>query len=103
MTWFRDAVADIAAVSAIECSDGVSCTDEQVDLVHGRKYLVDLFYRDAVCNPAQSAGSIEVTFASNYTLLPYFYNPLPGLANRLQENDMLPENINKPSIPTSLG
>ena len=31
----------------------------------------------------------------------YFYNPLPGLANRLQENDMLPENINKPSIPNT--
>ena len=76
MTWFRDAVSEIAAVSAIECSAGVPCAYDEIDLVHGRKYLVDLFYRDAVCNPEQSAGSIEVTFASNFTLPP-FYNPLP--------------------------
>ena len=77
MTWFRDAVAYIDAVSAIECSDDTPCSDDEIDLIHGRKYLVDLFYQDAVCNPEQSAGSIEVTFASNFTLLPFFYSPLP--------------------------
>ena len=46
------------------------------DLVHGSKYLVDLFYQDSVCNPVQSAGSIEVTFAADFTLTPFFYQPL---------------------------
>ena len=59
MTWFREAVANIAEVIAIDPSDSAS-----IDLVHGSKYLVDLFYQDSVCNPVQSAGSIEVTFAA---------------------------------------
>ena len=78
MTWFRDARGrHRRSLGDRVLGRRLLQRNEQVDLVHGRKYLVDLFYRDAVCNPAQSAGSIEVTFASNYTLLPYFYNPLP--------------------------
>ena len=45
------------------------------DLVHGSKYLVDIVYKDAVCNPPQSAGSVEVTFAGNFTLAPILYAP----------------------------
>ena len=62
MTWFRDAVANIPEVASVTPSDPAT-----IDLVHGSKYLVDLFYQDSVCNPVQSAGSIEVTFAADFT------------------------------------
>jgi hypothetical protein len=71
MTWFRDAVANIPEVASVTPSDPAT-----IDLVHGSKYLVDLFYQDSVCNPVQSAGSIEVTFAADFTLTPFFYEPL---------------------------
>jgi hypothetical protein len=53
----------------------VSSVIPATDLVHGSKYLVDIFYQDAVCNPIQTAGSVEVTFAGNFTLAPIFYFP----------------------------
>jgi hypothetical protein len=71
MTWFRDAAATIAEVDSVDPS-----SVSTVDLVHGSKYLVDLFYQDSVCNPVQSSGSIEVTFAADFTLVPFFYQPL---------------------------
>jgi hypothetical protein len=73
MTWLSEAVQAIDAVTAVTPA-GSSYTD----LVHGSKYLADLYYQDAACNPEQSSGSVEVTFASNFTLAPTLYNPATG-------------------------
>ena len=68
----------IFQMTDLESSVGLShvhSISPATNLVHGSKYLVDLYYQDAVCNPIQSSGSIEVSFASNFTLQPLLYFP----------------------------
>ena len=68
-------IFNLSSLSVAAQLDHVHSVVPATNLVHGAKYLVDLFYQDAVCNPEKTSGSIEVSFASNFTLTPLLYFP----------------------------